>query len=324
MAKMSKKEQADRRSKNLKRNKKLKFDDETEFMIMMVEDKDKVTRKGKDGKSFESLAGWYLIYNPDDELVSFPQKWMIVHNKDKDERERYSLIKYDEFKKDYDPIYMEWLEPQDNDDYPSTQATYEAEIGDAKYYNEGTKKQTKTEKKPRKEEKDMSEEETPIVDDNLRKYTNILFSEGWEQEDIDEKGNEQIEKMKGLINMTTALFIICKELGVDEKEIPEPPDDDEDLDTSKYSDNLMMKFMEATAAGFLKFGEILKSIDSRLMGVNEYLCTLTADETVSLKDFLPQSKIEAMGKITEEDIEAKPPKKSSRKKTSKKSSRKKK
>ncbi len=193
MVKLRKKEIADRKAKNLKRNKKLKFDNDTEFMIMMVEDKEKETRKGKDGKSFESLVGWYLIYNPADELISFPQKWMLMHNKAKDERERYSLIKYSEFKKDYDPIYMEWLTPKDNDDYPSTQATYEAEIDDAKYYNLGTKgtkkeNQTKTEKKPKEEEDTMSGNE--IQEDKLRKYTNILLSEDWEQEDIDEKGNE--------------------------------------------------------------------------------------------------------------------------------------
>ena len=85
----------------------------------------------------------------------------------------------------------------------------------------------------------------------------------------------------------------------------------------------MYKFLTKTSAASLKMNELLNSIDNRLKGVNEYLYTITADETVGLRDLLPQSVIDAKDEITEEDIEDKPPKKSTRKKTSKKSSRKK-
>lgn len=321
MAKMTKAEIKKRRDANFKKNKRLKFDTETIFMILMVDDKASVEKTGKDGGTYTSLQGYYLLYNPVDDKVSFFQKWMLKHNKAKDERERYSLVHYDEIKTEYDPMYQEWQVPNDSEDYPSAETTFEAEYDTVGFYD-GKKVKSKGKKTSSKEE-----EETESEAKTSEEYEAILHSEGMNDNEIDLAVSEEIDKMKGLIQRDTALFIICKEMGVENKEVGD--EDDEDLDTSKYSNKLMYKFMEVLAKYFLEFGETLKLIDSKLQGVLEYLCTITADETVGLKDLLSSGQLAKRGEITEEDVEdeeeeEEPEPKPSPRKRAKKSSKKKK
>lgn len=320
MTKMTEEEIKVKKNANFKRNKTLKFDSDTIFMVMLVEDKPLVQKPAKDGKgTYMSLDGWYLIYNPDDDLVSFFQKWMLKHNKAKDEYVQYTLVRYEDFKDSFDPMYQEWQEPRKSDEYPPTADEYSANKHTIGFYEDigrevnQTKLDVGTEKKKKGDKKKMSEKRESKED----YYRRVLLSEGLDPNEIEEKVVNQIAKMKGLINEETALFIMCQERGVEEKELnnEEENEEEESADSSTT-----MKFLKALAGNLLENTNLLKSIESGIRGLNEYLNTLTSGETIGLKDLLSPSQLEKVeNPVIEEEA---PMKKSTKKNIPKKSSEK--
>ena len=100
---------------------KMNMNPDTKFMIMIVmqegETKEVFWKNGKpteidpqDGtKSKTQLIGKYLVYNPDDDLISFVWKsdlsppWI--------EQLQYTILTWDNFKETKTPLHQQWIKP---------------------------------------------------------------------------------------------------------------------------------------------------------------------------------------------------------------------
>jgi len=291
---------------NFQDNRKRELNPDTLFMVTYVSDPGKVEMKpwGKEG-----AVGYYLIWNPDDQLQTRIQKWMLA--KEFPERESGDILKWEDFKTtkkrdgtvtDYKPIYLEWRLPT-----PKTDGTT---FDGAQFYTDNYDLGMARYGKPKMKQTTLPVEQTTVTNGDFYKdydeegLTELLLANTDNYDIANLPADIAAKKAEygGGIDDRVTLFMICKDNKVKKPKSLNPVKNP----TSPISAGVPTGFMDDLheAVRYMKvLGDAFGKMGMELKEVQNILRDFKDDVIFRLDSMLPDGAL----------IEKKPKKKTKKK-----------